>query len=76
MDHFEQKYIHSFTKGKSLKFFRYIDDILSIWTRTKSGINRFLKDLIKKYPSIKLQCKVLQNCIAFLDTEIYLHNNK
>ena len=75
-ENFQQKYIHPFIKGKSLTFFRYIDDILSIWTRTKSGINLILNGLIKKYRSIKREYKVSQNRIAFLDTEIYLHNSK
>ena len=38
------------------------------------SFDRFLNDLKKKHPSIKFNYKVLQNPIAFLNTEIYLQN--
>ena len=45
-----------------------------IWTETNNELDQFFKDLNKKHPSIKFDYK--ENCITFLDTEIYLHNNK
>ena len=36
MDHFEQKYIYPLIEGKSLRYFRYIDDIILIWTESKN----------------------------------------
>ena len=63
-------------KGKPLTYSRYIDDIFLIWTGTKNELNQFFKDLSKKHPTIKFDYKVSKNCIVFLDTEIYLQNNK
>ena len=76
MDHFERKYIYPLIEGKSLTFFIYIDDIFLISTGIKNGLDQFFKDLNKKHPSIKFDYKASKNCIVFLDTERYLHNDK
>ena len=76
MDHFERKYIYPSIEGKSWTYFRYIDDILLIWTEAKNELDQFFKDLNKTYPSIIFDYKSLKDHIVFLDTEIYLHNGK
>ena len=76
IDHFERKYIYPLIEGKSLTYFRYIDDVILIWIGTKNELNQFLKNLNKKCPSIKSDYKASKNRIVFLDTEIYLHNSK
>ena len=76
MDHFERKCIYPLTEGKSLTYFRYINNIFLIWTRTKNELDQFFKDLSKKHPSIKFDYKASKDCIVILDTEIYLHNGK
>ena len=65
MDHFERKYICSLIEGKSLTYFRYIDDIFLIWTGTKNELDQFFKDLNKKHPSIKFDYKGLKDLICF-----------
>ena len=47
-----------------------------IWTGTKNELDQLFKDLYKKHPSIKFDCKTSENRITFLDNEIYLHNGK
>ena len=76
MDHFERKCKYPLIEGKSLTYFRYINDIFLIWTRTKNELDQFFKDLNKKHPSIKFDYKASKDCIVFLDTEIYLHNGR
>ena len=70
IDHFERKCIYPLIEGKSLTYFRYIDDEFLIWTGTKNELNQFLKNLNKKCPSIKSDYKASKNRIVFLDTEI------
>ena len=76
MGHSEQKYVYPLIEGKSLTYFRYIDDIFLIWTGTKNELVQFFKDLNKKHLSIKFDYKASKDRIVFLDTEIYLHNGK
>ena len=47
IDHFKQKYIYPLIEGKSLTYFRHIDDIFLIWNRTKNKLGWFLLGLIK-----------------------------
>ena len=76
MVHFEQKFIYPLIERKSFSYFRYIDDTFLIWTETKNDFDQFFKDLNKLYPSIKLDYKAAKDRILFLDTEVYLHNDK
>ena len=76
MDHFERKYKYPLIKGKSLIYFRYIDDIFLLWTETKNEPGQFFKDLNKKHSSIKFDYKASKDRIVFLDNEIYLHKGK
>ena len=76
MDHFELKYIYPLIEGKSLTYFRYIDDIFLIRIGTKNELHQFFKDLNKKHPTIKFDHKVSKDRIVVLATEIYLHNDK
>ena len=71
MGHFERKYLYPFVEGKSLTYFRYIDDTFLIWTGTKNELDQFFKDLNKKHPSIKFDYKTSKYRIVFVDTEIY-----
>ena len=64
--HFERKYIYPLIEGKSLTYFRHIDDIFLIWTGTKNKLDQFFKYLNKKHPSIKFDYKASNNQIVFL----------
>ena len=63
-------------EGKSLTHFRYLNDIFLILTGTQNEFDQFFEDLKEKHPSINFEYKALKNRVAFLDTEVYLHNGK
>ena len=63
-------------EGPTLTYSRYIHDIFLIWTGTKNKLDHFFKDLNKKHPPIKFDCKASKNRIVFLATETYLRKDK
>ena len=76
MDHFERKYIRQFLQELSSIYLRFMDDIYSIWTRSKEQLTRNLHGLSAKHDSIKFEYKISKTSISFLDTEVYIKNNK
>ena len=63
MAEFEQKYIYTLTKYKSILFSRYIDDIFMVWTKSEKQLKDFTSELNQKHPSIKFDGKQIE----FLD---------
>ena len=76
MDYFERKFIYPFIKTFPLIYLRFIDDIFLIWTGSKTNLEKILNELNAKHPSIKFEYKILKERISFLDTKIYIKNNK
>ena len=76
MNHFERKHISPFLQGLSLIYLRFIDDIFFIWTGRKEQLIRNLGELSTKHNSIKFEYKISKTSISFLDTEVYIKNNK
>ena len=76
MDHFERKSIYPVLQVPSRSYFRFIDDILSIWTGSNDQPITFLNDLNTKNNSLKFEYKISQSNIPFLEMEVYLKNNK
>ena len=70
MDHFERNYISPFLQGLSLIYLRFIDYMLFIWTGSKE------QQVNTKHDSIKFEYKISKTIISFLDTEVYIKNNK
>ena len=60
MDHFERKFIYSFTKIFSLTYLRFIDNIFFIWRGNKTDLEKFLNELNTKRPSIKFEYVILK----------------
>ena len=57
-------------------FFRFIDDLLKIWTGSEHELLDFMSDLNKKHSLIKSKFKYSQTKIEFLDVLVYKdHNN-
>ena len=75
MDHFERKYIYPFL-GLLLSYLIFIGDVLFIWAGSKDQLIIFLSNLNTKQNSINFKYKILQSSIPFLDTKVYIKNNK
>ena len=76
MDHFERKFIYPFIKTFLLIYLKFIDNIFFIWTGSKTDLEKFLNKLNTKQPSIKYEYEISKERISFLDTKIYIKNNK
>ena len=76
MDNFEKKLMYPFIKEFSLIYIRFIDDIFFIWTGNKKDLLKFLNELNTKHESIKFKFQISKTSITFLDTEVYIKNNK
>ena len=76
MDYFERTYISVFKRTFINLFIYIIDDIVFISTRSKEQFIRSLDELNTKHDSIKFEFKISKTSISFLDTEVYIKNNK
>ena len=76
MDHFERKYTSPFLQGLSVIYLRFIDVIFFVWKGSKEQPICNLDELNTKHDSIKFEYKILKASISFLDTEVYIKNNK
>ena len=75
MAYFEEKFIYPLTDAKTLLYFRFIDDIFMIWTKSEKNLIEFLDELNTKHTSIKFEFKYSRQQIEFLDTLVYIDNN-
>ena len=57
-------------------FLSYINDNFMIGKGTNDQLQVFLQKPKKQHPTIKTGCKILNKEIAFLDTKIYIDDNK
>ena len=71
MDHFEKRLTYPFIKGFSLIYL-----IFFIWTDNKKDLMKVLNKLNRKHESIKFEYQISKTSITFLDTEVYIKNNK
>ncbi len=55
---------------------RYIDDIFLISTSTEENFNNFITQLNTKHDSIKFDHEISKTSISFLDTRIYIDNDR
>lgn len=58
-------------KNKPFCYFRYLDDILGIWTGSMEEFQEFFNILNSHDPSIKLKLEIKKKSIQFLDTTIF-----
>ena len=72
---FEQEVLAK-TNLKPYIMFRFIDDIFMIYTGGRTKLNIFLAQLNTLHSSIKFDYATSTHSIAFLDTNIYIDNNK
>ena len=76
MGKFEKKYIYNRIKNKSKLYLRFIDDIFIIWTASKEGLLNFIQEINQVHQSIKFTVEYSENSINFLDTMVYISNNR
>ena len=68
--------IYPFLERFPLSYLRFIDDKFFIWTGSKDLLITFLNDLNTKHNSINFEYKISHSSIPFLDTGVYIKNNK
>ena len=76
MGEFEEKYIYPEIGDDCLYYGRYIDDILMIFKGNEERFKIFAERLNTKHPSIKFDYEVSKTSIPFLDTRIYIDENR
>ena len=75
MDEEETEFLRTQEKT-TLVWFRYIDDILFIWTHVKEHLETFLQELYNFNPDLKFTYESNENEIPFLDLKVKLHQGK
>ena len=61
---------------KPLLFFRYLDDIFALWQGDIESLKEYEKFLNSLIPDIKIKLEFSPKEINFLDTTIYISENK
>jgi hypothetical protein len=78
MDYFENNHIlNNFFSKYILYYYRYVDDILLLWSGNKDQLNDFLAIINSVHPKIKFTLEIENNkSISFLDLTITNVNNR
>ena len=76
MGKFEETYIYPEINNDCLFYARYIDDIFFIYTGGEAKLLEFLTNLNTKHDSIKFDHEKSMQFIPFLDTLIYIDENR
>ena len=61
---------------KPLIWWRYIDDIFTIWCHGEASLETFVEDLNLAHPTIKFTVEWSRSSIPFLDTRVLLENRQ
>lgn len=68
---------HSLFRKHIKTWFRYVDDIFTVFTGTRKELDSFLQYLNTIHNCIKFTCEIEQNnCLPFLDLLITINENK
>ena len=76
MGHFEETHIYPLISEDCLYYARYIDDIFFIYTGGQAKLDTFITHLNTLHNSIKFDLCSSTHSIAFLDTLVYIDNNR
>ena len=76
MKSFEEKYIYPIINSECLFHSGYIDDIFLTYTGGEAKLIEFLTNLNTQHDSIKCDYGTSKKSIAFLDTLVYVDNNR
>ena len=75
MRKFEQQFLQTQNK-LPLVWWRYIDDVFTIWTHGVLCLNAFLQELNNHHTTIKLTADRATKEVIFLDTRVYTKDGK
>ena len=75
MEKFEQQFIQTQNK-LPLLWWRYIDDVFTIWIHGVTCLNMFLRELNNYHTTIKLTADWSAQEVTFLDTRVYIKNGR
>ena len=75
MSEFEEKYIFSLIKNKSVIYLRYIDDIFMVWIKSESELRQFMNEINHNHQSINFDFKFSKENMESLDTLLYIDSN-
>ena len=75
MGKFEQEFLQTQNRLR-LVWWRYIDDVFTIWTYGVPCLNAFLQELNNYHTTIKFTADWSSKEVTFLDTRVYIKNGK
>ena len=75
MSEFEEKYIYTLIKKKSVTYLHYRDAIFMVWIKSESELRQFINKINEKHQSIKFDFKFSKENKEFLDTLVYIDSN-
>ena len=71
-----EKKLNTHYQGVFIIYLRFIVDIFFTRTINKKDLMNYLNELNTKHESIKFEYQISNTNITFLDTEVYINNNK
>ncbi|KAI8516763.1 corticospinal neuron axon guidance through spinal cord [Branchiostoma belcheri] len=69
MGHFEDRFVYKRTVRPWI-WWRYIDDIFAVWTRSEEELKSFIQDLNQAHRTIKFTVETSKTTINFLDVKV------
>lgn len=76
MDHLENQFLHKEPLSDNVKYwYRYVDDILCLWTGTNRQLNTFLEHLNSHHKNMQFTMELGGKSINFLDLNIDITTN-
>ena len=71
MDHLERSFLYPFIKTFLLIYFRFIDNLIFIWTDSKTDLENYFNELNTKDTSIKFKYKLEKENFISRQQNIY-----
>ncbi|XP_078600510.1 uncharacterized protein LOC144875445 [Branchiostoma floridae x Branchiostoma japonicum] len=71
MGNFEERYVYKRTPRPWI-WWRYIDDIFAVWTRSEEELKAFIQDLNEAHRTIKFTVETSKTSINFLDVTVII----
>ena len=75
MDRLERKMLHEMNRMLAM-WWKYSDDIFAIWTHGKERLVKFINGINQYHPNIKFTAEWSPVSVSFLDTRLYLEEER